>query len=74
MSTKNRPTFLLRADNGIHKVDPENLRHNFPEGLKHDLLRVAGNKPIWTVKDLADALKNNNTQLDSLTVVYCHDL
>jgi len=25
------------------------------------------------VKDLAEVLKTNNTELDSLTMVYCHD-
>ncbi len=35
--------------------------------------RVANNRLIWSVKDLYDALKQNNTQLDSLTMVYCYD-
>ena len=74
VSEKNKPTFLLRADNSLHKVRPEHLRSEFPQGLKHDLLRVSGSKPIWRVKDLAEALRVNNTELDSLTVVYCHDL
>ena len=73
VSSKNRPTFLLRADDGLHKVKPENLRHEFPQGLKNELNRVGGNRFIWSVKDLAGVLKANNTELDSLTVVYCHD-
>lgn len=54
-------------------MKPDLLKSEFPEGLKSELHRIASNKLIFSVKDLADCLKRNNTELDSLTVVYCHD-
>ena len=38
-----------------------------------ELKRISTNKLIWSIKDLSDAIKENNTKLDSLTVVYVYD-
>jgi len=73
ISNKNKPTFLLRADDSLHKIPPQKLNSEFPEGLNEELIRITSNRLIWSTKDLADALKKNNTELDSLTMVYVYD-
>jgi hypothetical protein len=73
VSRKDKPTFLLRADDSLHKIPSEALNQNFPEGMFNEIKRVKTNKLIWSIKDLSDALKQNNTKLDSLTVVYVYD-
>ena len=73
VSRKDKPTFLLRADDSLHKIPSEALNQNFPEGMFDEIKRVKTNKLIWSIKDLSDALKQNNTKLDSLTVVYVYD-
>ena len=73
VSRKDKPTFLLRADDSLHRIPSEALNQNFPEGMFDEIKRVKTNKLIWSIKDLSDALKQNNTKLDSLTVVYVYD-
>ena len=73
VSRKDKPTFLLRADDSLHKIPSEALNQNFPEGMFDEIKRVKTNKLIWSIKDLSDALKQNNTKLDSLTLVYVYD-
>jgi hypothetical protein len=73
VSRKDKPTFLLRADDGLHKIPSQAVNENFPDDLKSEIDRLSTTKLIWSMKDLSDALKKNNTKLDSLTVVYVHD-
>ena len=73
VSRKDKPTFLLRADDSLHQIPSEALNQNFPEGMFDEIKRVKTNNLIWSIKDLSDALKQNNTKLDSLTVVYVYD-
>ena len=73
VSRKDKPTFLLRADDSLHQIPSEALNQNFPEGMFDEIKRVKTNKLIWSIKDLSDALKQNNTKLDSLTVVYVYN-
>ena len=73
VSRKDKPTFLLRADDGLHKIPSSSVNENFPEGIKSEIERLSSTKLIWSIKDLSDALKVNNTKLDSLTIVYVHD-
>lgn len=73
VSRKDKPTFLLRADDSLHRIPSETLNQNFPEGMFDEIKRVKTNKLIWSIKDLSDALKRNNTKLDSLTVVYVYN-
>ncbi len=63
----------MRADDSLHKIPSNTLNENFPEGMLDEVNRVKTNKLIWSIKDLSDALKRNNTKLDSLTVVYVYD-
>lgn len=64
---------MLRAQDSLHKIAPKKLIEEFPKGFEQELNRVSTNKLIWSVKDLSEALKHNNTNLDSLTVVYVYD-
>ena len=73
VSRKDKPTFLLRADDSLHRIPSEALNQNFPERMFDEIKRLKTNKLIWSIKDLSDALKQNNTKLDSLTVVYVYD-
>lgn len=57
----------------MHKIDPKKVNEEFPSGFEQEFNRVSTNKLIWSVKDLSEALKHNNTKLDSLTVVYVYD-
>lgn len=60
VSRKDRPTFLLRADDSMHKINAEAVRNDFPEGLESELRRIQSNKLIWSLKDLTLELKANN--------------
>ena len=73
VSRKDKPTFLLRADDGLHKIQSSSVNENFPEGIESEIQRLSSTKLIWSIKDLSDVLKVNNTKLDSLTIVYVHD-
>jgi hypothetical protein len=73
ISRKDKPTFLLRADDSLHQIPSQSLNQNFPEEMFQEIKRVSTNKLIWSIKDLSDAIKQNNTKLDSLTVVYVYD-
>ena len=33
VSRKDKPTFLLRADDGLHKISSSSVNENFPEGI-----------------------------------------
>ena len=61
----------MQANDGLHKVKPDLLKdvpafHSFVDKVSR--VRLAA-----TIKDLVQALKENNTQLDSLTIAYCTD-
>lgn len=70
---KDNPTFLLRAEDSLHKIPTSSVNSDFPEQMQNELSRVAVNRLIWSMRDLSQALKHNNTELDSLTMVYCYD-
>lgn len=36
-------------------------------------MKISGNRLIWSVRDLTEILKQNNTNLDSYTLVYVYD-
>ena len=68
VARKTNPSIFLQANDTLHKVKVENLQsvqkfQAFADKVSN--VRVAG-----TVKDLVVALKQNNTELDSLTIVY----
>ena len=73
VSRKDKPSFFLRAEDSLHKIPANTVNEDFPEGIQQELNRIANNRLIWSVKDLYDALKQNNTQLDSLTMVYYYN-
>lgn len=37
VSRKDKPTFLLRADDGLHKIESSSVNENFPEGIESEI-------------------------------------
>jgi len=73
VSSKDRPTLFLRANDSLHKVGGSLLNEDFLITLKKEVERIQSNRLIWSARDLTEALRKNNTELDSLTVVYAYD-
>jgi hypothetical protein len=64
VKSKNRPTFLLRQNNLVNKVDPETV-------LSGSLGKLRGNQLIWNPRALAEALSKGNTSMHDMVIVYC---
>ena len=68
---KTNPSVFVQVNDALHKVNPGNLLE--VTAFKRFVNRVSKVKLAASVSDLVTALKTNNTELDSLTVVYCTD-
>ena len=66
---KTNPTVLFQTNDSLYKVKPDSLKDY--QAFKKFAQRVGNIKIAGSIKDLVTALKLNNTQLDSLTIVYC---
>ena len=71
VGAKTDPSVFLHINDCLHRVKPATL------GNVADFKAFAGKvskvRLAATIRDLVDALKANNTELDSLTIVYCTD-
>ena len=73
VSSKNRPTFMLRANDSLHKIKPEVFERGYPFSMDSELHRLTSNKLVWSRKDLATALEENQKSgYESMTIVYSH--
>ena len=68
---KTNPSVFLQINDSLHKVRPDDLQE-VPK-FKAFADKVGKVKLACSIRDLVVALKDNNTHLDSLTIVYCTD-
>ena len=68
---KTNPSVFIQVNNSLHKVKPDTLKKI--SAFESFVDKVSKVKLASSIKDLVTALKENNTKLDSLTVVYCTD-
>ena len=71
VSNKNRPTVLFRTQDALHKLNPAVAQSE--KQFEREVARMRNIKPIWSAKDLAEALKQNNVKFDDVTIVYCRN-
>jgi len=68
---KTNPSVFIQVNDSLYKVKPDTLKEITAfESFVNKVSRV---KLASSIKDLVTALKENNTKLDSLTIVYCTD-
>ena len=65
ITQKDRPTFLLRQDDFLLKMDPDAVSDT------GKMTRLISNKNITTVRELGEAIAHGNRELYDLTVLYC---
>ena len=71
VSIKNSPSVFIRANDSLHRLRP-NVLENLGEFNK-SLNKLTQVKEVKNVRDLSEALKENNKKLDDLTILYCED-
>ena len=71
VEAKTDPSVFLHINDSLHRVKPATLGN--VADFKAFADRVSKVKLAATIRDLVDTLKANNTELDSLTIVYCTD-
>ena len=72
ISRKNRPTFLTICDEKISKISPQFFNENFDDfslSFEKEFRQIE----VSSLKDLAENLRNFNTDLNDQTFVYCSD-
>ena len=68
---KTNPSVFVQVNDSLHKVKPGSLIE--VTEFRRQVDKVSRVKLAASVSDLITALKTNNTELDSLTVMYCPD-
>jgi len=72
IKSKNTPTVFVRANNCLRKIKATKINSSFGDEFWAELSKLTSVKLIWSIKDLADALKHGNQKIDDVTIVYCH--
>jgi hypothetical protein len=71
VSRKSRPTFITRIDESISKLDADLFNNKFTENFEVKFEKKLSLKDVKSIKDLAESLRNANTELDDCTFVFC---
>ena len=71
MSAKTNASFLVRADDSLHKLQSKDLA-SF-SALSKQIERFTKTRSVHSLRQFADALKQNNRGFDDLTIVYFED-
>ena len=72
VSRKQRPTFISVADNMVSRISPSTFNSQFDTHFFPMLKDKFHCMEILSIKDLAENLRNYNTELSDQTFVYCH--
>ena len=70
VSSKQRPTVFIKADNRLSKISPSRLLNKsdrFPQTMSKESSMIR----VKSVKDLADSIHKYNRSLNDTTIVYC---
>ena len=72
VTRKQRPTFVSVADNTVTRHNPSTFNDQFDKQFFPMLKDKLHCEELKSVKDLAEKLRKNNTELCDTTFVYCH--